>query len=297
MLRDDKKIAILMLCHTLPQQINDFIEKFDCNCFDFHLHVDKKSEIQPSIKKRDNIFFVPDDKRVDVRWGRFSQVEATLILIEQALQTVSYDYFWLCSGQDFPIKKDTEIKEFFRRKDCNFISLFSSRNNPINCVINTQRDKRCEIVYPSWMIGKAYWQRGIKKLYNIITGGTGYTFPFIRRRPPEGLNLFFGSQWWCINRSTMEWITGYVKEHRSIIDYFRTTLVPDESFFHTLVMNSPYSNNVSCNLVYMDWTEKKGSPKVLTIRDYEKMLASGKLLVRKVDSIRYPDLYKKLLEV
>ena len=293
---NDKKIAILMLCHTLPHQINDFIGLFDPNCFDFHLHVDKKSKIQPSIRKGNNIFLVPDDRRIDVRWGRFSQVEATLLLINQALHTALYDYFWLCSGQDFPIKSVSEIKEFFRQKDCNFVSLYSSRNNPIDGVANTKRDKRCEVVYPSWMIGKGYWQRGIKRLYNLLTGGVGYTFSAIRRNLPDGLKAFYGSQWWCLNQTTIKWISTYIEEHSEILNFYSTTVVPDESFFQTLVMNSPYSNNVSRNFVYMDWTEGKSSPKVLTELDYTTMVASEKLLARKIDSTKFPDMYKKLLQ-
>ena len=87
----DKKIAILMLCHTLPNQINDFIDRFNDGHFDFFIHVDKKSDIKPKITPRDNVWFAPDKKRVDVRWGTYSQIEATRLLIQLALQTYSYD--------------------------------------------------------------------------------------------------------------------------------------------------------------------------------------------------------------
>lgn len=293
----EKKIAILLLCHTLPRQINDFIGKLDQECFDFFVHVDRKSDILPQIYPKDNVHFVPENKRIDVRWGTYSMVEAILALIDLALSARKYDYFWLCSGQDFPIVSAAEIRDFFKDKQCNFISFSSSRNYPINGYRNPQADKRCEIVYPPWLIGRAFWQKALKKLYQLATGGTGYTWKLLRRTPPNGFRLYFGSQWWCLNRATVEWLYGYIRGHDGSCRFFRYTACPDESFFHTLVMNSPYAAHSEPELVYIDWTEEKGSPKVLTSSDWGKMMASGKLLARKIDAEREPELYRKLLRV
>ena len=292
----DKKIAILMLCHTLPNQINDFIDRFNDGHFDFFIHVDKKSDIKPKITPRDNVWFVPDKKRVDVRWGTYSQIEATRLLIQLALQTYSYDYYWLCSGQDFPIKSTQEVFQHLQEGNNNYISLAPSANYPKNGYSNTEFDKRCEIIYPTWLIGTSYWQRAVKKAYNIATGGVGHTFKVLKRTPPAGLKLFFGSQWWCLNRETIEWISEYVKEHDEVCDFFRNTLCPDECFFHTLVMNSPYCDHIKSSLVYIDWSEGNSSPKILIESDYEKIMASQKLIARKIDSSVDTKLYQKLID-
>ena len=65
--------------------------------------------------------------------------------------------------------------------------------------------------------------------------------------------------------------------------FFATCSTPDESFFHTLVMNSPYVEGVKDYLHYIDWSEDKNSPKTLTIEDLEKIRDSGKLMARKFD--------------
>lgn len=291
----DKTIAMLMLCHILPNQINDFVDILDDGHFDFFIHVDKKSDIQAGIEKRNSVHFVPDEKRIDVRWGQYSMVEATLQLIELATKTDQYDYYWLCSGQDFPIKRTDEIYEFLSNKNCNFMTLYSSANNPKNGRSNTERDKRCEIYYPTWLIEKSMPQRFIKKLYNIVTGGTGHTFKFIRRTPPADLKLFFGSQWWCLTNESVNWIQNFISKHNEVCDFYRTTLVPDESFFQTLVMNGPYAEDIEPNLVYMDWSEGKNSPKVLAEADFDFMIKSEKMIARKIDSRHSPDLYKRLL--
>ena len=288
------KIAVLMLCHVLPEQINDFINRLNREAFEFFLHVDKKSDIQPLIHKKETVHFVPDDRRVDVRWGTYSVVQATLELLSFAMQTGSYDYFWLCSGQDFPIKSTKDIEEFFEDKECNFITFSSSANNPVNGYRNTRFDKRCEIGYPLWIIGKSLWQRVLKRIYCIVTGGTGYTFKAFRRVPPLGLRLFFGSQWWCLNRETIKWVLDFIKDHIEFCDFFTNTLCPDESFFQSIVMSSPYATAIEPNLVYIDWSAGKNSPKILTVSDYERVKSSGKLIARKIDSNREPDFYHML---
>lgn len=291
----NKRIAMLMLCHVLPDQINNLIDSFDSNCFDFFLHVDKKSDIQPLIRKSENVFFVPDNRRVNVLWGSYSMIQASIELIQFAMQEGTYDYYWLCSGQDYPIKSPEEIVAFFKEKTCNFMSFSSSANNPINGRRNTRFDKRCEIIYPPCLIGKSVWQKALKRLYCIATGGTGHTFKIVRRRPPYELKLYFGSQWWCLNAQTVQWLMSYIATYREICDFYKHTLCPDESFFQTLVMASPYAEAIEPNLVYIDWSAGKNSPKLLDASDYEAMKASGKLLARKIDSERAPGLYQMLI--
>ena len=290
-----KSIAILMLCHVLPNQINDFISGFDGRSFTFFLHVDRKSTIQSKIRHSEKVHFVPWKRRVDVRWGTYSMVQASLELIDIAMKTSTYDYFWLCSGQDFPQKKAKDIMEFFKRKECNFISFSASENYPINGYKNTRFDKRCEIIYPSWLIGKKKWQRILKKLYIFATGGRGHTFKVFKRSTPLGLKFYFGSQWWCLSRDFIIWMTDYIRERSEICEFFKKTLCPDESFFQTLIMVSPYAKAVEPNLVYTDWSDKNSSPRFLTEMDYDKIKASGKLFARKIDSKKEPKLYRKMI--
>ena len=85
------RIAILIQCHCNPEQINLFLGVLQCEEIDFFIHVDKKSNIQEKIDSYPNVYFVPNEKRVDVRWGTFSQVEATLTLINLAREHGIYN--------------------------------------------------------------------------------------------------------------------------------------------------------------------------------------------------------------
>lgn len=75
----------------------------------------------------------------------------------------------------------------------------------------------------------------------------------------------------------------YLKSYPEYIRFYRNVNCPDESFFQTLVMNSPYKAKREDYLHYVDWSEGGNSPKTLMIDDYEKLKASDKLMARKFD--------------
>jgi hypothetical protein len=69
-----------------------------------------------------------------------------------------------------------------------------------------------------------------------------------------------------------------------VIDLFRRASSPDESFFQTVLVNSPLRDRlVNDDLRYVDWSEGGASPRVLTSYDLDRMLASHALFARKFD--------------
>ena len=56
----------------------------------------------------------------------------------------------------------------------------------------------------------------------------------------------------------------------------------------------PHKYGIEPGLVYIDWSEGKSSPRVLTDSDYSNIVASEKLLARKIDSEKEPRLYQLL---
>ena len=79
------KIAFLMQCHKNPEQINLLLRALKHPNVDIFVHVDSKSQsIREKIEMGDNIFLLPEKECVDVQWARFSQVKATLNMINVA---------------------------------------------------------------------------------------------------------------------------------------------------------------------------------------------------------------------
>src|SRR4051812_35408709 len=99
------RIAYLILAHnnyTHLQKLIDALNEFDCK---FYVHIDKKSPL-PNLKG-DNIIFIKN--RVKVYWSTFSEVQATLHLMDEAARDRRHDYFVLISGVDYPIRSNAEI--------------------------------------------------------------------------------------------------------------------------------------------------------------------------------------------
>ena len=106
------RIAYLILAHKNPEAINKMISALDYPGVDFYLHIDKKSNIISDIKTNSNIFFTSN--RIDTKWGHISLVESMLELMRSVKESKrGYDYVWLISGQDYPIKSNEYIQDFF----------------------------------------------------------------------------------------------------------------------------------------------------------------------------------------
>jgi hypothetical protein len=95
--------------------------------------------------------------------------------------------------------------------------------------------------------------------------------------------------------AVVNYIIQYSNDYPSFMKSLKHTLIPEEFFFQTILMNSPYKNRiVNDNLRYTDWTERNGSiPAYLDISDYLKIENSGAFFARKVDE----SISKELIEL
>ena len=80
------KIAFLMQCHKNPEQINLLLKALKHPQVDVFVHVDSKSEnIRDDIAKDEGIYLLSKRECIDVQWAQFSQVKATLNLLNAAI--------------------------------------------------------------------------------------------------------------------------------------------------------------------------------------------------------------------
>ena len=287
------KIAIMIQCHKNPGQINLLLNTLKHPAISFFIHIDKKSDIKDEIINRENVIILPDEYRVDVQWAGISQIDATLNMMKFARSNDDFDYYWLCSGQDFPIKPSEDIVEWFNdHPGCDFVELFYTKNNGLDHENNY--DKRTAVYFPCWMLGNSTFKRVCKRAYTELTGGYNKTFGWARRKPVNGFKFYFGSQWICLSRRSADWVLAYLEDHPEYYRFYKNSICPDESFFQTLIMNSPYVSNRMDYLHYVDWSEGKNNPKLLKTEDYERLIRSDKLMARKFDNTIDADIIEKL---
>ena len=203
------KVAFLMLCHKNPKQINLLLKALKHPQVDVFIHVDSKNEnIREDIEKSDGVYLLPKKDCVDVQWAQFSEVKATLNLLNAAISKGGYSHYFLISGQDFPLKSIGEIVRFLNeRKDENFI----------DCALIKRFEKRNDIYFPRMVIGRRIWQKILKGILVYSTGGWDQTFSIIKRLKPANVQYYFGSQWWCLNDAMVKWIYNFLENYPEYI--------------------------------------------------------------------------------
>jgi len=79
------KIAYLIVVHKNPQLLKRAIATLSSEDCAFLIHIDQKTKIEEfSEISGENVFF--SAQRIPVYWGEFSQIQATLMLMRQAIR-------------------------------------------------------------------------------------------------------------------------------------------------------------------------------------------------------------------
>lgn len=162
----------------------------------------------------------------------------------------------------------------------NFVQYWDSKNHGNHKQNNL--DKRNQIYFPIKLIGRKPWQKIIKRGWVEFTGGYNRTWKIFERKQ-LGVDFYFGSQWWALTGETVEWIINYLGQHEDYYIFYKNTVCPDESFFQTLVMRSPYADKKTDYLTYLHFSEGANSPDILRASDFPQAKESGCLVMRKVD--------------
>lgn len=274
------RIAYLILAHdnlTLVYRQIDLLVSPDTK---FFIHFDKKSGAiaQDAYSHREDVEFLKF--RYNIHWGGFNMVKATVALLKRAINE-KFDYYILLSGQCFPIKRKSAIDNFlYENRGRSFIQLIPlpSENFPgggLSKISNLFLFDQLGRIPDNY---KKLLFRYLNKVLKIF----GY-----KRKLSGGLIPFFGSQWWALSHEMTVYLLNYIESHPEVFGFFRYTWAPDELAIQTILGNSPFRRNVvNKTLHYIDWskTDHNGSPKTLTIQDFEFLNKSEELFARKFDS-------------
>ena len=274
------KIAIAMLCHKNVEQINALLRAMAHDDIYFYIHVDKKSGVDRETITGKNVYVLNKDSSVDIQWGGFGMIEATLRLIETVSQaTLKFDYIWLVSGQDWPLRSVNEIVEYVEQH-CgeDFIEIL-----PSDEAFARGYFKRNDLYYPNWMVSNNLYIKIVKHLCWFVTGGRKATRFFKRKSRIE--KFYYGSQWWLLSNQTVNSMMQFLRSNKWFVDYFKNSLVPDESFFQTLYGRLIGIEKAKSEVCYINWKENRNSPEVITSADWGLLKKKKErfLLARKVD--------------
>lgn len=262
------KMAYVVLCHKSPQQINLLIDRLTDEHVEFFLHVDKKSGIEEQIIHREDIHFV--EQPVDVQWGHYGQIECILKCFELIRASGNYNYVHIISGQDLPLASNKVIADFFKEHEGQeFVKHLQLPNEAEmwGCLY------RVSVYYPRFLVSRAKAVSEIRNRYiNLVM-----SVPWLKRSLkdlPEA--LYKGSNWMSLTGGCMQYILEFIAEHPGYVRLFRNSFCGDEIFFHSIILNSKYKDNVINEIKrYTDWDTGPEFPRTLRAGDYERIREQG----------------------
>ncbi|MBQ5948642.1 beta-1,6-N-acetylglucosaminyltransferase [Massilia sp. ST3] len=265
------KQAFLIQAHKDMDQLNALVAQLADPDFLVYVHLDRKCDLDPA-RLHPAARLVR--QRVEVRWGSFSQVEATLVSLRQILaEAPDFDKLVFLSAQDFPLLPNSLLKRELER------------------VRERELIETAPIGPDGWKVAHRYQyfhREGGSRLERLACGLANRTLRLFRRtrRLPDGLAPHGGSSWWALSRPCLVEVLRLADSHPALARFCRTVQCPDELFFQTLVMHSSFAGRVLPeNFRYIQWPEQGArNPKILDEADFERIRASRAHFCRKLDS-------------
>lgn len=260
-----KKHALLIQAH---QDISYFIKlaKIQPNV-NFYVHMDAKSRDFPKtdLANLANVVLLSD--RVSVRWGGFSQIEATLKLFETAFANEDNAYFHLLSGEDVVLQPFEVIEKQWQQR-FDFQAMMTCEMAPQYAYRFIMDSPHADSDWQRQLTGKI-----ITKLQQGVAKIKTYHSP-----------IYFGSQWFSVTRADWEKIVPFTDEYS---DFFRHKLVPDEHFFQTLIAEKltnqiRLSNDNRRQIIFDKNVNNGNSPIYLDLLKLERAKFDGYWFARKV---------------
>ncbi|OWU82447.1 DUF5928 domain-containing protein [Phaeobacter sp. 22II1-1F12B] len=270
------QIAYILLCHKDPdavvQQARRLTAAGDCMSIHFDARARQQDFDAIASALRDNPNVTIAAKRVKCGWGEWSLVQATLNAIRAALDAFPRaTHFYMLSGDCMAIKTAEYAHRFLDEHDKDFIESFDFFDS--NWIKTGMKEDR--LVYRHW-----FNERRHKQLFDLsysLQKRLGLT-----RKIPADLQIQIGSQWWCLRRRTIEWIMDMTRTRRDVMRFFRTTWIPDETFFQTLVRHLvPETEIESRTLTFLMFSDY-GMPVNFYNDHYDLLLSQNALFARKI---------------
>lgn len=263
--------AFLLQVHEDPVHLRRLVESLATPDVHFFVHVDKKSNLAlfSTLAEMECVTFLED--RVDVKWGGWSQVEATLKLIRAALNSHhDFEYFTLLSGTHFPLRPVKKILEYYNISKNEYINIVEVPNRELN--------KDMRRFYAYYLEG-AHRPKGRFQFMKSLAYRAISHLPL--RSPGKsipGWRLYAGSNWWTLSLQAIEHIMATIDRTPALVDFFRFVRCSDESFFQTILGNSLFINNCARADVFTDWSDPKEAPCHLRPEHLDIILKEGFLL-------------------
>lgn len=285
--------AYLIMAHGEFVLLKKLLMLLDDERNDLYIHIDRKVkniklDQYRSVVKKARLFFT---NRINVAWGGYSQIEAELILLKEAIKE-EHSYYHLLSGVDLPIKTQDEIHSYFNTsKKKNFIGIDAIGIEDCHALSRIGRYHFLQNYTGRGFQGR---NRYFVLICDVLEQWLIKLQKYLKVNRIRNWNIRFykGPNWFSITHSLAKYV---VQNERFIKKHFGSGICADELFLQTIAMNSEFRDTIENNcLRYIDW--QRGTPYIFQLDDFEALCKSDKLFARKFSYEKYPDIVDRIYE-
>ena len=275
-------MAALILAHHSPELLNRLVSRLESYGAKCYVHIDAGVDIAPfqAACSLTGATFI--EHRVELRWGGFSIVAATINLLSAALADPRLTHFILTSGDSYPIKSREQFRELAMRP---FDQIELGVVQPESLVYQ----RIAHTFLPDTSIGAFLHREGDPSLQRFITEDFLADIDRIKRIFEMKKGRFpwryaKGSQWWILTRATAQRCLQIIESEKEFVEWFIFSSVPDEALFQTIVENfGPFEIRKSAT-VYTVWWRSPRPFLFIDSADLDSLKAAPAPLARKFSS-------------
>lgn len=300
---ETSKHAYCIIAHDDQFCLQALLKGIDDSSNDIFLLIDKKSHTIDEKKlkvEKSNLYIIPEEIRIDIRWGGLSMVKAELLLFSYALKKGNYTFLHLLSGADLPLQPPRVIKKYFESlpKGSNVINFSEGENIRKNVEFKT-RYYHPFVENQKFRRDSNNWHFLQDATAKFIRKGSVFIQKLLHvRRNWKDLKIKKGSQWISISNEFAHYL---IKNSDFILNRFKGVICADEIFVHTMIFNSPFketiidpSKNTDPSDRYIDW--QRGTPYTWRNSDYNELIESKCLFARKFSSKTDKEIILKIIK-
>ena len=270
------KIAFILLCHKDPDGIIAQARRLTAAGDAIAIHFDARSKkadydrIRAALADNASVAFAR--RRIKCGWGAWSLVGATLLATEAAVAAFpDATHFYMLSGDCMAIKSAEYAHGILDAEDCDYIESFDYFAS--DWIKTGMKEER--LIYRHWFNERTQ-KRIFYASYNLQKRLQ------LTRQIPGDLQMMIGSQWWCLRRRTVEWVLDFIAKRPDVVRFFRTTWIPDETFFQTLVRHLVPDREIRARTLTFLMFSDYGMPVTFYNDHYDLLLSQDFLFARKI---------------
>jgi hypothetical protein len=276
------KVLYFIQTYKNPAQIKRLVETIKKSSPDSEILISHDSNYRTILNKGDFEHFSGVNLIYNLGGrGDFYTVQSYLNSLEWLFENkIDFDWIVNLSGQDYPTNPLPLFEQFLSRTK--YEGFLECRNVLAPDGYYGLRESLERYFYQYWHSGihLSKWQNALIKPIRVLVNNTQ---PWVRIGTSYQLSLGirdykqFNASFKCYGGALYKILSykcaGYLyktaKKRVDLVEFYKKTIVPEESFVQTILANSELFNLCDRNYFYMDWTgSKHGRPKIITVADY-----------------------------